>query len=90
MNRDANRILRDCLNETLGQMRAILDELSTSMNTETERWIRRELYGSGIKILKALDETKSRPPAASELTGSDPDFTGTLSTEEYIRSIRND
>ena len=27
-------------------------------------------------------------PTVAELTGSDPDFTGGLSTEEYIRSIR--
>ena len=27
-------------------------------------------------------------PLASELTGSDPDFTGSLNTDEYIRSIR--
>jgi hypothetical protein len=29
-----------------------------------------------------------RLPRASELTGSDPDFTGDLSTDEYIESIR--
>jgi hypothetical protein len=27
-------------------------------------------------------------PTVAELTGGDPDFTGELSTEEYIRSIR--
>lgn len=28
-------------------------------------------------------------PLAAELTGSDPDFTGSLTTDEYIRSIRS-
>jgi hypothetical protein len=28
------------------------------------------------------------PPTVAELTGSDPDFTGHLTTDEYIRSIR--
>lgn len=37
----------------------------------------------------ALDRVeRSLPPTTAELTGSDPDFTGELSTDEYIRKIR--
>lgn len=31
---------------------------------------------------------KKEKPTVAELTGSDPNFTGSLSTDEYIRSIR--
>jgi len=33
-------------------------------------------------------ESSKRPPTTAELYGSDPDFTGGLTTEEYIEEIR--
>jgi len=33
---------------------------------------------------------KYAPPAISELGGKFPDFTGDMSTEEYLRYMRND
>lgn len=40
-----------------------------------------------VKVFRILGEGK-RLPLAAELTGSDPDFTGDMTTDEYIRSIR--
>lgn len=42
---------------------------------------------SAVSSLRVFGHGK-RLPKASELTGSDPDFTGDLSTDEYIESIR--
>jgi hypothetical protein len=39
-----------------------------------------------IKILRRKEEL----PPTSALSGIDPNFTGNLSTEEYIRSLRSD
>jgi hypothetical protein len=47
--------------------------------------------GEPVKVAVSdfeLVEGTGRLPTVAELTGSDPDFTGGLSTEEYIRSIR--
>jgi hypothetical protein len=47
--------------------------------------------GEPVKVAVSgfgLIEGTGRIPTVAELTGSDPDFTGGLSTEDYIRSIR--
>jgi hypothetical protein len=47
--------------------------------------------GEPVKVAVSnfsLIEDTGPLPTVAELTGSDPDFTGGLSTEEYIRSIR--
>jgi hypothetical protein len=47
--------------------------------------------GEPVKVAVSdfeLVEGTGRLPTVAELTGSDPDFTGGLSTEEYVRSIR--
>jgi hypothetical protein len=50
----------------------------------TLEWIRRVALAQ-IDAPKHPDKSL---PLAKDLTGSDPDFTGDLSTDEYIRSIR--
>ncbi len=43
------------------------------------------VQAESLRVFKSFDEL----PKASELTGSDPGFTGDLSTKEYLRSIRS-
>ncbi len=49
--------------------------------------VKNEPLKVSVGSIRVLGEGK-RLPLASELTGSDPEFTGDLSTDEYIRSIR--
>jgi ribosomal protein L9 len=49
--------------------------------------VKNEPLQVNVKSIRILGDGK-RLPLAHELTGSDPDFTGDLSTDDYIRSIR--
>jgi hypothetical protein len=65
-----------------------------SMSAMHGQWARRLIGGIGEIAKQALAQIDApkRPdkplPPAKDLTGSDPDFTGGLSTDEYIRSVR--
>lgn len=49
--------------------------------------VKGEPLGMRVERLRVLRE-RSALPTIGELEGSDPDYTGTMSTEEYLRSIR--
>lgn len=64
--------------EALGQKVAVSGEVSFN--------IKNEPCMVTVDVLRPLG--KGELPTARELLGSDPDFTGDLSTDEYIREIR--
>jgi hypothetical protein len=78
----------------------VLDQPHRRKGTKmTKRALEREIAGlKAVWTRIFLDSMTSftrtpgagagRLPTAKELTGSEPDFTGDLSTEQYLRSIR--
>ena len=82
--------------------KAVTCKIADDVHLDTaKRALGYKVYVSGIVTINVKNEPLSvdvselrvlgadkRIPLASELTGSDPDFTGALSTDEYIRSIR--
>ena len=79
----------NCHFEQEGIMEKVLQSLGSRVIVSGE--IFSNAKGEPVKVAVSgfgLIEGTGRIPTVAELTGSDPDFTGGLSTEDYIRSIR--
>jgi hypothetical protein len=79
----------NCRFEQEGIMEKVIQSLGSRVIVSGE--IFSNAKGEPVKVAVSdfgLIEGTGRLPTVAELTGSDPDFTGGLTTEEYIRSIR--
>lgn len=67
---------------------AISDTLSPEQLTALMTGVAKVMAASGQRAALAARSGEERLPRTEDLTGSDPDYTGELSTAEYLAQIR--